>query len=776
MNRPVSSLYWMADPVTPHAIRLRWLAAPWDYVVYWGDATSAQVPVFGAPVWHEYPRAGTYDVSCVAHIGGRQITIAGKVTIRDFALPAASFELLPDQTTVRASLGSVDEPVDYRVTWRPGHTSRHGADDLNPTHEYPSGFGSTRIEVADLPSRRRKRFDGPTIPDGPPPGGRFAWHGGLRGTLRGASLPAGKPLHIRFSYSTEDDFRDAVVAPDGTVAVDFAYTTEVAGGWSAIHVFEKGKERGEPYHIIPLALGDKSPLGLWYTWREENPQLIRIGVQSPQQGRYLVDWGDSHSEVVTCDGIALLAEHPYDGFGPYTIKVVDSTGTEDERRIMAPEVKRPTWGTSGIDGRPNGTLWTGIESWDDSFAPLRPRWGPYRKDWSPEFYQMLMGGYLGRTTGHSYDMREHGGKSFSLLVSRPLAPAAEFGVTIPFDPKKEHDMNPPMRLVAGGYARPGDLVDVRLLHVPEGVTDVQLRSAAFLGGVPKVYELDLIEDPESATRRTAHASIEIDPEAPVNAVVPVHIVTIADGELHQSSDGLWIDAIGPDTPLVVSLIPIGKPDPTKGQYTSVLVGPLGRNVAKGYLSTEIPPCKRDTEFELTATPGVGSASCNINVKDAAPNTYRFWVREVFAGGHEERREGTYTVQGSVTARELFPVIRMVDIPTLPPGDVTKVFLEFDQDHHQPNIGYTVLWEDPELFLADGSKAPDDEFTRQLIAAFKPYGRVRRTNGVYAKLRVPDAVKGNDRIRTLKLRALVAGIGGDDGVSAAEEEEGELLTA
>lgn len=383
MTRPTSYLSWIADPADAHAVRVRWVGAPWHYTIHWGDGTTDRVLFWQGAKKHTYPKRGTYTVTCIADIH-EELTISDKITVRDTLKPKAVFELIEGTRTVAATLALVDLPIGYEVQWGDGRVTEHNEHDLGPQHEYPAGIGTPLITVVDRPARRVGVFEGPQIPDDDPepePKPRTVWratssHGAGRLELFG--LP---PSHsVELGGAGYGDYRTppATITTDGNGRARRDYTLwnpkhPWMDDWLSIPVrwLDPGSGRWrqlfQPVQICewiggpranpnkgtcwePYSFGEGharhpcNDIPLTIDWELGAPYRITVRSAPAENGTWTVRWtsGGTPETVEVTRGF-FEASHDYGSNQKVWIVVTDPSGAKARRLLRPLEPRFEVW-------------------------------------------------------------------------------------------------------------------------------------------------------------------------------------------------------------------------------------------------------------------------------------------------------------------------------------------------------------------------------------------------------------------------------------------------
>lgn len=317
MTRPVSRLSWTPDTADPHAVRARWVGSGWHYTIRWGDGTSDRVLHWQGAQKHTYPGPGTYSLVCVSEIRD-DVTVSAQVTVRDALAPQVRLEL--DGATLTAALGSLPNPVDYQIEWGDGNASRHGADDLAPSHTYPWGFGAPTVTVTDVPSQRAARLTGPTIGDDP---STLPMQGFLLryvsddpdGNAQFEMLGGGQTPGDQVVFYPRRSWAGAVtLTADDTGRVRHVFThpkaltPEWEDAWRSYSVQHKGGWEFLPVQPVAMRGGDPQ---VTYTVSATDPLDVDISVWPPMLGVHYVHFGDGFDVRVDVTELPLRVSHNY---------------------------------------------------------------------------------------------------------------------------------------------------------------------------------------------------------------------------------------------------------------------------------------------------------------------------------------------------------------------------------------------------------------------------------------------------------------------------------
>lgn len=388
MTRPTSRLEWWPDVRDPHAIRARWIGAPWHYTLEWGHLGEDGKPATDSvmfwqviPVRHAYPKGGRYTL-----IGRPGLTNSTPtsvvVTLRDKLNLEATFELLDDGRSVKATLERHDDNVRYQIEWGDGRTTEHDVHDLAPVHEYPWGLGKPKIKVTDLPARRTATFTGPEI--GPQPGphvidGFYFDHtpseeNPRRFTLRGGGLEPGDeitwyPWHVSW-------YRDVVADTNGQIHDTIDIPASYWSDWDVWRSYTVSTPTGRvhvPLHAPRAVAGE--PDVTYQIHVDGDPKKVEISATPAMLGSHDINFGDGKSTTVEVTALPLRARHTYTGSGPYTVTVTLPDGRTATGRVQATHPCPPCYnenypGRCAIDWWITGN-WCGRCGGDsDAYAPV----------------------------------------------------------------------------------------------------------------------------------------------------------------------------------------------------------------------------------------------------------------------------------------------------------------------------------------------------------------------------------------------------------------------
>lgn len=351
MTKPTSRLEWWPDAANPLAVRASWFGAGWHYTLEWGhlgeDGEPATDPMmfWDPPIRHVYPRAGAFTL--VGRPGLHASPVSTVITLRSTLKPEASFELLPDGRTVRATLQRPDDQVRWRVAWGDNTLTEHDVNDLQPTHTYAWNTGTPTITVTDLPARRSARFTGPEIGLEPPPPTEHEYQGfcvehleasaGLesrRYRLHGGGMVPGEEVTI---YPYNHNWKRVVNAnAKGEIheTVDM-WLSKWGADWDMWRSFTV--RHGDRVVHVPT-YGPSMEAGtpeVTYQVDPTNTRRLTFSVFPAMPGRHTITYGDGTSDVVDVEKLPLLATHTYSGTASqYAVTVTLPDGRTAERIVI----------------------------------------------------------------------------------------------------------------------------------------------------------------------------------------------------------------------------------------------------------------------------------------------------------------------------------------------------------------------------------------------------------------------------------------------------------
>lgn len=300
-------------------------------------------------------------------------------------------------------------------------------------------------------------------------------------------------------------------------------------------------------------------------------------------------------------------------------------------------------------------------------------------------------------------------------------------------------------LVTEGYVNAGTEVKLRVLNAFSDVTTASIKSEAFVGGVEKVYPMEIVDDTTSSTGKSAIATVTVDAHAEVREYAVE--VAFPEWDLTQQRR-LYVDEATPSDPITVELIKVDD----LGMH-DLRVSPLSRNrAAPADAATDIPAGagssrKIEDWFGLLGDPAAGSAHQRIVVGKDAHGTFTVKVREWFTTGNGAYNYVIKTGHIDIKNHDVKPgqgsfvVNHQVDLKKLGDGKYVNHKIDFGDDHAQPDAKYGVT---ASLIAESGSGGNPDENIDydDAMHALASFRVLRRTDHVIIRSRNAPYFKNN----------------------------------